>query len=247
MERNGLRVNPGKKVLVESHERRYLCYAIKTRVVTEENSLSEIIAGYAKPHLQKGDILFLSEKMVACTQGRALPLSSIKPGRLARLLSRFVTRSKAGIGLSMPETMQCAIIECGISRILIAAAAGMLGKIFRQKGWFYQVAGCHARGIDGPCSNTIPPYNKYVVLAPIEPQSIAADISRTLGGIAVVIVDANDLGVDILGSSAALDRNTIADLLRQNPLGQSNESTPMGILRPAHLGTMETESGEKYA
>jgi len=229
----GLCVNPGKSEFVQSSEHNYLCLAIKTKVITDEDSVMDIVADYAMPYLQKGDILFLSEKMVACTQGRAIPISAVRPGVLARLLSKFVTKSKAGYGLAMPETMQCAIDECGHIRILLASAAGMLGKLFGQKGWFYQVAGYRAACIDGPCEYTIAPYNKYIVLAPLAPNLTAANISKTLNGITVLIVDVNDLGVRILGSSEQIDNDQVISLLRQNPLGQSNESTPMGILRAA--------------
>ena len=224
-------VNPGKNEIVGFDGDNYSCRAIKTRVVTEKDSLTEIIMEYAKPHLKKGDVLFLSEKMVACAQGRAIPLSSIKPGLFARILSGFVTKSKAGIGLSMPETMQCAIGECGCFRILLASAFGMLGKIFRQKGWFYHVAGYRAACIDGPCDYTIPPYNRCVILAPLAPDRVALNLSKRLNNVAVMIVDANDLGVRILGCSGPIDRRRMSNLLRQNPLGQSAESTPMGILR----------------
>lgn len=233
MNKINLHVNPGKERIVQSDDGSYCCYAIKTRVVTNEDKLSEIISHYAKPALEKDDILFISEKMVACTQGRAYSMDTIKAGRLARLLSGFVTKSEAGIGLAMPETMQCAIDECGIVRILFAAAAGMLGKILRKKGWFYHVAGYRAACIDGPCHNTIPPYNHYVVLAPRDPDKTAVKISQMLQGASVLIVDVNDIGVKILGrSDPALNESQIAKLLRQNPLGQSCESTPMGILRP---------------
>jgi len=231
MEHIGLYINPGKKEIVQSDNGNYLCYAIKTRIITEEDSLTDIIIEYAAPSLQKGDILFLSEKMVACTQGRALPLDSVKPSLTAKFLSRFVTKSNAGIGLAMPETMQCAIDECGRARILLASLAGMFGKLFRQKGWFYKAAGYRAACIDGPCGYTIPPYNNYVVLAPLEPDNTAASIAGMLDGVIVLIVDVNDFGGEILGSSEIIDKNRIKRLLRQNPLGQSHESTPMGILR----------------
>lgn len=233
MDRARLNVNNGKREVVKSDGGNYYCYAIKTKVVTRDDMLTDIIEDYAKPVLEEDDIFFLSEKMVACTQGRAVPLSSIKPNMLARFLSSFVTKSEAGIGLAMPETMQCAIDECGTARILLAAAIGMLGKVFNKKGWFYTVAGYRAACIDGPCHNTIPPYNKCVVLAPLEPDKTAAGISEILEGRAVLIVDVNDYGVRILGcSDHVLNRSRILDLLRQNPLGQGCESTPMGILRP---------------
>ena len=233
MDSAGLFVNTGKNLVVQSDGGDYYCYAIRTKVVTYKDTVSGIIKNYAKPVLKEGDILFISEKMVACTQGRAISVSSIKARPLAKLLSRFVSRSKAGIGLAMPETMEYAIRECGAVRILLAAIIGMLGKVFRKKGWFYKVAGYRAACIDGPCHNTIPPYNQCVVLAPRNPKKAAAEISRTLDGIAVLIVDVNDLGIRILGgANCALDENQISCLLRQNPLGQSDESTPMGILRP---------------
>ena len=232
----GLCINPGKNEVVGYGGNHYLCRAIKTKVITENDSLAEIVAEYAKPHLREGDVLFLSEKMVACAQGRAIPLSSITPGFLARLLSRFVTKSEAGIGLSMPETMQCAIGECGCIRIFLAAAIGMLGKLCRQKGWFYHIAGYRAACIDGPCGYTIPPYDRCVVLAPLDPERTASSLAKILDEVVVMVVDANDLGVRILGSSEKIDQGRMLGLLRQNPLGQSGESTPMGILRPLPQG-----------
>ena len=50
----------------------------------------------------------------------------------------------------------------------------------------------------------------------------------------VAIVDINDLGANILGFSQkepTLDQ--LAKILGDNPLGQSSESTPMGIIRRA--------------
>lgn len=229
-----LTINPGKQEIVEFKSKKYSCYAIKTRVIKDGDDLRQVIDEYAKPALDSGDVLFISEKMISCTQGRAIPIKDIKPGFLARTLSRFVTKSPHGIGLAMPETMQCAIDECGRLRILLAAAAGAIGKLFRQKGWFYHVAGRQAAGIDGPCDYTLPPYNEYVVLGPRNPSKIAAEISQLLNGTTVLVVDLNDLGGEILGSSdPGIDSELMLGLLRQNPLGQSSECTPMGILRAA--------------
>lgn len=237
MDGDTLRVNRGKSEIVSDGKSSYHCYALKTRVITHRDGLIDVVRRYAAPHLRDGDILFVSEKMVACTQGRAIETDAIRPGAMACLLSRFVTKSPAGIGLGMPETMQCAIDECGALRILLASAAGLLGKLLRKKGWFYRVAGERAAGIDGPCAYTLPPYNRYVVLAPERPDDEARRISESLGGIPVLIVDINDLGGRVLGSSGRFpDRRAALRLLGQNPLGQSDESTPMGILRPAEGG-----------
>ena len=48
----------------------------------------------------------------------------------------------------------------------------------------------------------------------------------------VAIIDANDLSIEILGFSGKKKLNsTLAEALRDNPLGQGRECTPMGILR----------------
>ncbi len=226
-------VNPEKEEFVQVQDKRFACYAIPTDLVTEKDNLDEVVLWYAKPLLQPGDILILSEKMVACTQGKAKPIDDIKPGRLAKFLCRFVRKTDYGIGLAMPETMQCALNECGVPRILFASVVGAIGKLFRQKGWFYRVAGYKAAAVDGPCEFTLPPYNHYVVPAPDKPNETAAHLSTLLNNETVFIIDLNDIGGKILGSS---DPNADLDLylqvLRQNPLGQSTEQTPMGVIRP---------------
>ena len=107
------------------------------------------------------------------------------------------------------------------------------GKFVRQRGWFYIVAGRKAASIDGPCPNTIPPYNQCVVLGPDDPEKVSRDIAGRLG-FPVLIVDLNDLGGNILAASdSALDRGQMLRILQDNPLGQSGEQTPMGIIRRA--------------
>lgn len=87
------------------------------------------------------------------------------------------------------------------------------------------------RSIDGPCHNTIPPYNHYVVLGPVNPDQVARDIKARIG-FETCIVDINDLEGQILGvSSKALDKHLYARILKDNPLGQDDQQTPMGIIR----------------
>jgi len=50
-------------------------------------------------------------------------------------------------------------------------------------------------------------------------------------GAPVAVVDANDLGVNVLGISGGLDKKLIARIIKDNPLGQSDEQTPVGIIR----------------
>ena len=231
-----LTINPGKAGIVESGGKIYLCRAIHTTVVTPKDKLEDVVEEFVVPVAEPGDVVFFSEKMIACTEGRAYPISEIKPRLAARVLSRFVVRTPYGIGLAMPETMQCAIDEAGLPKILLAAAVGAAGKLIGKKGWFYRVAGEKVAAIDGPCEYTLPPYNRYVVLAPADSGETAKRISRQLGGITVLVVDANDLGCKILGSSdGSVDLELFLKLLKQNPLGQSDQCTPIGIFRPMQV------------
>lgn len=233
-------INEGKQAQIQVNGVTYQRLPVRTHLITNQDNIVDVAKTYGGPLLQKGDILFLSEKCVACTQGRAIPLEEIHPRPLARFLSRYVTRTPCGIGLGMPETMECALRECGTLRILLAAAISVIGKkVFRKKGWFYRVAGDQARSIDGPCHNTIPPYNHYVVLGPKDPDRVARDIARQLGR-PVLIVDINDLEGRILGASdPSLDRALFEKVLQDNPLGQDDQQTPMGIIRPIPSGQTE--------
>ena len=223
--------NEGKELTRKAGDKEYQRIPISTHIITEKDSIPDVAQTYAGPLLQKDDILFISEKAVSCSQKRALPLKEIRPRPLAKFLCKFVHKSKYGIGLAMPETMEMALRECGILRIVFAAFISALFKIFGAKGWFYRVAGDKARSIDGPTPYTLPPYNEYVVLGPRDPDKVAREVSDKIG-IQVCIVDINDLGGNILGvSHNDMDKLLLVEILRDNPLGQGSQRTPMGIIR----------------
>ncbi len=227
-----LAANEGKNLVMEVEGRRYARYAVKTHVITDKDDIVEVCQRYAGPLLQAGDTLFISEKIVACTQKRAIPMKDIHPRRLAVFLSKHVQKTPVGIGLGIPETMEMALQECGTLRILFAAFVSVIGKIFGKHGWFYHVAGEKARAIDGPCDYTLPPYNEYVVLGPTDPDEVAVRVSKALGH-SVTVVDANDLGVNILGvSDPSMSRERLAAIIKDNPLDQKSQQTPLGIIRP---------------
>jgi hypothetical protein len=234
-----INANEGKNLVIEVAGEMWARIPIKTHVITDADKLGDIFERYVRPITQEGDIAFISEKAVACTQKRAIPMKDIKPRRLARILCRFVYKNPYGIGLSIPETMEMALRECGVLRILFAAFVSAIGKLFRQRGWFYRVAGDKARAIDGPCDCTIPPYNEYVVLGPLDPDKAAREAAEA-AGCRVAVIDINDLGGNILGvSDPAMDKDWLVQVLKDNPLGQSDEQTPIGIIRAAQEGQSE--------
>lgn len=227
--------NAGKALTRTVEGTSYARIPIRTRVVMPGDDLDAFILEYAKDAVQPGDLLFVTEKIVAITQGRSFKLDSIKPRKLALFLSKYVTRTPYGIGLGMPETMEMALRECGTPRILFAAAVSAVTKAFGRKGDFYRIAGDKARAIDGPTKGTIPPYNQAVVLGPERPREVAERLKALLGvDLDVAVVDINDLGGNILGSTMdkAGEKRLVA-ILKDNPLGQGHESTPLGIVRAA--------------
>lgn len=225
--------NEGKALAVQIEGRSYARVPLKTHVVMPNDKLDDIINTYAKDAVRPGDILFVTEKIVAITQGRSYLLEDISPRPLARFLSKYVVKTKYGIGLGMPETMEMALRECGTPRILFAAAVSAVTKLFGRRGDFYRIAGDKARAIDGPTQHTIPPYNKAVVLGPTEPNQVARHVKSLVGGAnEVAVVDINDIGGNILGST--LDKageQRLVRILSDNPLGQRHQSTPMGLVR----------------
>lgn len=141
--------NPGKNLIRAVDGVDYMRIPVKTHLITKDDDMADVVKKYPQDLMREGDILFISEKAVACTQCRAIPMEDIKPRKLAVTLSRYVTKTPAGIGLGIPETMEMALQECGTLRILFAAFCSVIGKLLGKKGWFYIVAGPKARGIDG--------------------------------------------------------------------------------------------------
>lgn len=226
-----LQPNPSKNLIVEINGKKYARYPVRTHLITEkDNDYAEIIERYAKSYLEPGDIIFIGERSLASCQGRSYPKAKVKPTWLARFLVRFVTKSPYGIGLGSPETMQLAVEEVGGGRMLLAAFFAALTKPFGLKGVFYKIAGPQAKAVDGAADYVIPPYNTYVSKAPLNPEKTAREISEKIG-FPVVIVDVCDLGGWVMGASRRVDKEFIVKALKDNPLGQTTEQTPFGILR----------------
>jgi F420-0:gamma-glutamyl ligase-like protein len=223
--------NPNKNLIIEVSGKKYARYPVRTHLITEkDNDYAEIIKRYAADYLKEGDLVFIGERSLASSQARSYPKAKVKPSRLARFLVRFVTKSPYGIGLGSPETMQLAVEEVGAARMLFAAFFAALTKPLGIKGIFYKIAGPQAKAVDGAAEYVIPPYNTYVSKAPKNPRKTTEEISKKIG-FPVVIVDVCDLGGWVMGASRGVDKKFIVKALKDNPLGQTTEQTPFGILR----------------
>ena len=233
MSADNLLPNEGKELMISTKYGDFYRYPVKTHVVVSGDSLKDILDEYVAPHLTSGDMVFISEKIVAISQGRAFDIDDIHPSRLAHPLSRFVYKSPYGIGLGSPWTMELAIREIGLAKIFLAAFCSAVTKPFGIRGVFYKIVGDKGRAIDGPCDYTIPPYNHFAKLAPKDPDKVAAALQAHCG-CAVVVMDANDIGRDVLGvSDKGIDIEMCKEIFRDNPLGQKSQQTPIAIVRKA--------------
>lgn len=211
--------------------REFLRIPIKTKNLTADDDIIEVIQEFTKEIIRDGDIIVISESPLAIIQGRAIPESEIKVGLLASILWRFVGKVNYGIGLRSPTSMQCAIEETGHLRILFAAFVSMLGKLIGRKGDFYRIAGMQAALIDAANTSPVPPYTKCVIKGPKEPNKVTALIKEKTGYEAVVM-DINDIGGSwAIAKSQGVDAKLLEAVMKDNPQGQGDEMTPICLVR----------------
>lgn len=217
--------------IITVFNQRFLRIPVKTHILSAEDDIREVVKRYAAAQMQEGDILTISESPLAITQGRAIPVSEIKVSWLAKLLSRYVAKVPYGIGLGAPTSMQCAIEETGVCRILFAAAIGAIAKLLGRKGDFYRVAGMQAALIDAASTSPVEPYTETVIKGPLNPAGEAQQIAEEIGH-PVAIMDINDIGGSwMIGGSRGVDKAFIEAAMKDNPQGQGDELTPFCIVR----------------
>lgn len=210
----------------------YYRLAIQTHFIKQGESYIDLCKKYILPLYQPGDILSVSEKIVAMCQDNTINKNTIKLGFWAKTLSKLATSNDAGIGMDEPYKLQLAINLAGLPRILFAVFCGAIGKLLGKKGWFYIVAGHEIAGIDGFYSrSSFDIYHDIAILNPIEPTKVCEDLYNKLNIISA-IVDANDYGQELLGSYGINDIPSYLACIKDNPAGQDDELTPFVIIRP---------------
>lgn len=230
-----LKVNESKVLCREVEGITYERHAIPTRFVNIGDDYIEFMREYAQPHMQEGDFLSISEKIIALCQKRIVYREDIHPGFWAKLLCKFVHVTPAGPGAGTPYKMQLIIMLCGLPRVLFAAACSAVTKLFGKKGVFYKVCGHDVDGIDGLIDYDISykEYVNYAILNPENSTGVCNEIQEKLG-FNCMIVDACDISVEVLGKSEGLKlgNDTLAEIVRDNPAGQGDECTPIILIRP---------------
>ncbi|SHN34420.1 asparagine synthase-related protein [Cryptosporangium aurantiacum] len=251
-----LEPNANKQLEITVSGERWIRFPIRTELFTSGDDYTRRITSYVSEFVDhvRADgsylasfngpwYLLVSEKIIAISQGRSYFIWDIEPSWWARTLAKFVVKTPYGIGLGSPWTMELAIREAGLPRILFAAGISAAGKAVGKRGLFYQVAGHSVRAIDGPTEYSVYPANVSAKLAPAHPDRVATklkttiaatltdaglpQLAQTLAG--VVVIDANDIGRNVLGSDADRPEEFFENLFGDNPLGQGSEQTPLAV------------------
>ena len=205
----------------------YARMPIRTHLITDRDDLAEVVARYTEGLIDPGDVVVLSESMVAIAQGRAVVSASVKPGALAGFLRRFPQKHGS---LATPQAMQLAVDEVGPWRIMAGAMAAGIGRLLSRRGWFYVAAGRQLAYIDD-IAGTLPPYERHIILGPKDPETLAKRIQAKIG-VDVAIVDVNDIRcVDIMAYAGRLEAEAFRAALADNPAGNDDQQTPIVILK----------------
>lgn len=224
--------NEGKNVEIEVNGKTYLRHAIKTRFVKQGENYIDIFKEYVSPIYQEGDIVSSSEKIIALCQNRVVKREDVKIGFWAKFLSKFASKTEAGIGVGETIKMQYAIDTVGLLKVLWASIASAITKLFGKRGVFYKIVGQEVSGLDGFYDHVWKEYGDIGIKIPENPSRVCDEIKEKLG-MSCMIVDANDLGQEVLGHSSdiTLTEEELKGLIRDNPSGQGKELTPIILIR----------------
>lgn len=224
--------NPDKQVEIKVGSRVFARHAIQTHFVQIGENYVELVEKYVKPFYEEGDILSISEKIIALCQKRVVYKKDMKLSFMAKFLSRFAMHTDAGIGVDSPWKMQFAIDHCGIFKVLWAAICAGFGKLFGKHGIFYDIVGQEITGLDGFYDHVFEEYGNYGIRIPENSPGVCNEIFEK-AGVRAMIVDANDICRELLGKADAVEE-TPADLMgmiADNPAGQDDQCTPFVLIR----------------
>jgi len=206
---------------------------VRTALVRAGDDLVGIVARAVSGIARPGDVVAISETAVAIAQGQAIAAELVRPSRLAYVLSR---RAGALATVNQPESLQIVIDRVGTFKVLFACIMHLVGRLAGRRGLFYRILGEAITAIDG-YTGTLPPFERTIVFAPLSPDAFAQGFADNIG-VACAVVDANDLDkAKILGASRGVNRANVERALRSNPHGNSDEQTPVVVLKWRAAGT----------
>jgi len=220
-------INDVRKLIEIPNDNNYKIIAIKTNIFGIFNNPINTISYYCKDIVRKGDILVIGETPLAIMQGRYINPLNITYSPFSKLLCYFFHPTSS---LATACGMQLLINRIGITRIIYALLIGLIFKFFGINGIFYRLTGKESSLIDD-ISGTTFPYDKSIVLGPINSKEFCDHISSLLD-IDVAVADVNDLGkTKIIYTSNKSITNILKKNLRHNPAGNDDQITPIVLIR----------------
>ena len=228
---DGLLVNlnrHNKKELIEIPLKLgYKAIAVKTDLLGSFDNPIETVMDYCKNVTREKDILTIGETPLAIMQGRYVAPQNLEYNIFSKILCYFFHPTSS---LATACGMQLLIDKIGVMRITFSLILGFLFKCIGIKGIFYRLTGFESSLIDD-ISGTVVPYDKSIVMGPINTKLFCDKLSKQLE-VEVAVVDVNDLGgVKILASSNNSVNNILKEILKVNPAGNSDEKTPIVLIR----------------
>ena len=222
------RNNLNKKELIQIPLKQgYKAIAVKTDLLGTFDNPIETVMHYCKGVTKKNDILTIGETPLAIMQGRYIAPENLEYSIFSKILCYFFHPTSS---LATACGMQLLIDKIGVTRITLSLILGFLFKCIGIKGIFYRLTGFESSLIDD-ISGTVVPYDKSIVMGPIKTKLFCDKLSKQLE-VEVAVVDVNDLGgVKILASSNKSVNNILKEILKVNPAGNSDEKTPIVIIR----------------
>lgn len=200
---------------------------IRTRLVRPGDDLTELVLQAVRGIARPGDVIAVSETALAIAQGEFVAAEHVRPSRLAYFLCRYAGPMAT---ISQPESMQLVIERAGYAKVIFATLLGVLGRVLGRPGIFYELMGESIAAFDG-YTGTMPPYERAIVMAPRDAEAFARSL-RERSGIASGVVDVNDLKkAKVLGISSGLRGESLEQALLDNPHGNSDEQTPVVVLK----------------
>jgi hypothetical protein len=233
--------NPGRELYASFNNSTFARIPVETHFIEIGENLAEIIQKYAKPKIQKDDVICVSCKIVSiCTPGLTVHTSEVSISPLARLIVKFVKKWPNDIGYSSPRKMQVAINRAGYPRMFLALLGGTFMKLIGKPGYFYRIAGNQINAIDGFTVG----YTKKQIFAdyaflpprPAEAKKLCNELSQKLD-VPVAIMDGNNIENNVMGMSDSLSKKYSEEEWKQimsgNPQGQEDDgkNTPIVIVR----------------
>ncbi len=226
------KANKNKKVEIDVNGETYLRHAIETHYVQIGENYVDIIKKYVTDIYEEGDIVSISEKIIGLCQNRVVYKKDVKVSGLAKFLSRFAMKSSAGVGVDNPYKMQFAINLCGRFKVIYAAVAGGICKLFGKRGVFYEIVGPEVSGLDGFYGDVFEDYAEFGIRIPENSSGVCNEIYKATG-IKCMIVDANDINIEILGKADVIENteDELIKMIKDNPAGQAATLTPIILIR----------------